>query len=116
MEATLNMSLEKATTTRNTNRLTDLALRAAAHPRMEAAILGAIRAELPGVIEGLLRDMFSGQQIKMYAPKRTSSQRADRDRRIKASLIAGHAIAEVARREGVSVRSVQRKAAALDRS
>lgn len=89
------------------NVLRDLATQAAAHPRIEAAVLGAIRAELPAVIEGLLRQMYAGEQVRLYVPKGAGRDaRSARDQRILAARGAEPAAA-VASREGVSVRRVQ---------
>lgn len=90
----------------------DLAERAAAHPRIEQAVLGAIRAELPGVIDSLLRDMYPGEQVCFYVPKRSPTEaaaaRAARDDRIRTAGQAGTATALIAEQEGVTVRHVQR--------
>lgn len=90
----------------------DLAERAASHPRIEQAVLGAIRAELPGVIDSLLRDMYPGEQVCFYVPKREPNQaaadRAARDDRIRAAGLSGVATALIAVQEGVTIRHVQR--------
>lgn len=88
-----------------------LAEQAASHPRIEQAVLGAIRQELPGVIEQLLSAMYPGETVRFYARKR-SGDRGERDRRIAAALVAGDPPALVAAREGLSLRQVQRIAAA----
>lgn len=101
------MSLTRATRPRQAL-LRDLATQAASHPRMEAAILGAIRGELPGVIEELLRDLYRGETVRLYVPKRGgAADREHRDRRIEAALAAHEAPAAVAAREGVSRRRVE---------
>ena len=105
------MSIDPTTVTRSRNTmLRQLAVQAATHPRIEAAVMGAIRAELPGVIEGLLRDSWGGDTLRMYVPKNGSRDDKDaRDQRIVAmasppSSATPHAIAA---REGISVRRVQ---------
>jgi hypothetical protein len=93
-----------------TTLLRELATQAASHPRIEAAVLGAIRAELPGVIEGLLRDAYGGDTVRIYVPRGASREdKVARDQRIRAlsaapSSLSPHAIAA---REGISVRRVQ---------
>lgn len=88
-----------------------LAQQAAAHPRIESAVMGAIRAELPGVIEGLLRDAYAGEQLRLYVPRRGSHQSArERAERIRALAAPPTSLqpALIAEREGVSLRTVQR--------
>jgi hypothetical protein len=89
----------------------DLAERAAAHPRIEQAVVGAIRAELPGVIESLLRDMYPGEQLRLYVPQRDQAaaarERSARDERIRAAGASGMSTAQIAHTEGVTVRLVQ---------
>lgn len=90
--------------------LRDLAVQAAAHPKIEAAVLGALRAELPGVIEGLLRDAYGGETLRMYVAKGASRDtKSERDRRIVAlgSPPSSMSTAEIAAREGISLRRVQ---------
>lgn len=87
--------------------LETLALRAAAHPRIEQAVLGALRAELPGVIQGLLSEMYPGETVRIYAPKAGGSDvRRERDLRILAAREQPAAL--VAEREHVSERHVRR--------
>lgn len=91
--------------------LRDLAHQAAAHPRIEQAVLGAIRAELPGVIEGLLREMYRGETVRLYVPSRGSFDASrERDRRIcvLAAPPNNLPLALIAAKEGVSLRTVQR--------
>jgi hypothetical protein len=98
--------------------LRNLAQQAAAHPRIEAAVMGAIRSELPAVIEQLLRTMYAGDEVRLYVRKGPSSdEMAERDRRIVA-LAGGPArlsVAQIAACERITARRVQqvlRKAAA----
>jgi Mor family transcriptional regulator len=60
----------------------DLATRAAGHPNIERAVNQALRSELPGVIEGILRDMYPGETLRLYVPKRSVSLRGERNRLI----------------------------------
>ena len=87
--------------------LEDLAARAASHPRIEQAVLGALRAELPSVIRGLLADMFPGETMRLYVPKGGGNDaRRERDMRILGAR--GQPAALVAEREGVTERHVRR--------
>lgn len=104
-----------------TTLLRQLAAQAASHPRIEAAVLGAIRAELPGVIEGLLRETYGGEQVRIYAPRsdvlKAEAARQERDRRIAALAAPPSSLkpAAIAQREGITahrVRQILRAAAA----
>lgn len=92
------------------NLLRQLAHQAAAHPRIEAAVIGAIRAELPGVIEGLLREAYGGDTVRIYVPSRGGHDaKLERDRRIAALAAAPSSlsVAAIAAKEGLTVRRVQ---------
>ena len=97
--------------------LRQLATQAASHPRIEAAVVGAIRDVLPSVIEGLLRETYGGDTVRIYAPRGLSQEdKIGRNRRIKAlaappSNLTPHAIAAM---EGIGVRRVQQILAAPD--
>lgn len=95
--------------------LRDLAQQAAAHPRIEQAVLGAIRAELPGVIEGLLREMYRGETVRLYVPKRTCDI-AERNQRIRAMAAppSSMSTAQIAARERLTQRQVQRVLAGIE--
>lgn len=104
------MSMQRAGAQRRTTLLRDLAQQAAAHPRIESAVLGAIRAELPGVIEDLLRQAYGGETVRIYVASGGSRAAKDeRDRRIcgLAAPPAKLSPAMIAEREGISVRRVQ---------
>ena len=88
--------------------LVEIATRAASHPNMERAVLGAVRATLPGVIESVMRELHPGDTLRLYVPKTSSVERQERDRRIGAALEAGEASAAICRRENVSLRHIQR--------
>lgn len=90
--------------------LRQLAEQAAAHPRIEAAVIGAIRAELPGVIEGLLREAYGGDTIRIYVASGLGrAAKRERDLRITALAAAPSSLSPgaIAAREGISVRRVQ---------
>lgn len=86
----------------------ELAQRTAMHPRMEAAVMGAVRATLPDVLEGVLRDMFAGENVRLWVPKVSRRVAHERDVRIAAALSAGEAQSVIAKRENVSTRHVER--------
>jgi hypothetical protein len=85
-----------------------VAARACSHPTMESAVMGAVRATLPGVIETVMRELYSGETLRLYVSKRPTEDRAQRDRRIGAALASGEAPESVAKRESVSKRHVFR--------
>lgn len=89
-------------------RITDLANRVASHPKMEKAVMGAIRASLPGVVESVLRDMFPGESVTLYVPRTGKEDRQDRDAQIVAALSAGEAHLSIAKRLRTSLRHVER--------
>lgn len=100
--------------------LRQLAAQAAAHPRIEAAVLGAIRDVLPSVIEGLLRESYGGETVRIYAPRsdvlRAEQERQARDLRIAALAAAPSKLspAAIAQIEGITphrVRQILRAAA-----
>ena len=115
------MSITPTGTTRTRHTLLrQLATQPASHPRIEAPVIGAIRDVLPGVIEGLLRETYGGETVRIYAPRsdviRADQERQARDLRIAAlaappSNLAPAAIAQL---EGITahrVRQILRQAA-----
>lgn len=117
------MSMQPASKAPQRNLIRDLANQAASHPRIEAAVLGAIRAELPGVIESLLREAYGGEQLRLYVPKRDAGQAAQardaRDRRIRALAAppGSLSVAAIAAQERITphrVRQILRAAGAAD--
>jgi len=63
--------------------LRDLSLRVASHPRIEKAVRTAIGAELPHVIEDILSEMYPGEEVKIYSPKKPTHTRRERDEAIR---------------------------------
>ena len=63
-------------------------LAAACAPRIaakvEAAVVQSVRAELPGTIEQVLSEMFPGETVRIYIPKKPVTARRDRDVAIRA--------------------------------
>jgi hypothetical protein len=105
--------------TKRTGLIREIAERTAVHPSMEAAVVGAVRAALPGVIESVIAQMFPdthGDTIRLsiYRRKKTREHRRARDERILAAISANEAVSTIAARESVSERHVFRvKAKAL---
>jgi len=94
---------------KNTRVLAIFAQRIASHVDMERAVLGAVQATLPGVIEDVLRGMhFGGDTVRLYVPKTGTDARQQRDRRIGAAIASGDAVDVITRRENVSRRHVFR--------
>ncbi len=104
------MSLHPVGPRSRQNLFRELAHQAAAHPRMEAAIMGAVRAELPGIIEELLRQTHGGRMVQLYVARSGSlAAKDERDRRIRALAAAPSSMtpAAIAAQEGLTVRRVQ---------
>lgn len=85
--------------------LRDLAVAAAGHPRIEQAVNNALRQELPGVIESILRDQYPGETVRIYVAKRSTTSRRDRDIAIRAKY-TGHNVKALATEFGISPRMV----------
>ncbi len=90
--------------------ITAIATRAAAHPEIEAAVMGALRVALPGVIEGILRDMYGGQTLRAYIPKGRRERALSRRQQIEADIDAGLPHGLIAEKHGLSERQVRRYA------
>jgi DNA-binding NarL/FixJ family response regulator len=95
------------TNRRNTGLIRTLAERAASHPRIEQAVIGAVRMTLPGILEELVRELAAGEQLRIYVPKIKQEHRDERQARIKAALQQGEARSSIAKRENVSERYVR---------
>lgn len=85
----------------------NLAMKAASHPKIESAVMGAIRDTLPGVIEGLLRDGFAGETIRLYVPKTGRDDKKVRDGLIRARFNGTNAV-ELAGQFGISAKQILR--------
>lgn len=85
--------------------LRDLSNRIARHPRIEQAVMGAIRTELPTVIEMILSEMHPGESVRIYAPKKPVALRRERDAAIRAEF-NGRNIPALAKKYGISSRMV----------
>lgn len=101
--------------------LRSLAERAALHPRMEAAVAGAVisavRNTLPGVIEALLAEQADHQfgTLRLYRRKLPDEMRQQRDQRARALLVGGMSADLVALEVGCSRAHAYRLQAALRR-
>lgn len=89
------------------NILVQIAQRAASHPSMEAAVIGAVRATLPIVLEAVMREIHPGDTLRLYVPKTSSADRQARDQRIGAALANGDAPEVIANREKITTRHVR---------
>lgn len=87
--------------------LRELSSRVASHPRIEHAVTQAIKAELPGVIELILSEMYPGENVQIYAPKKPVQLRRQRDEGIRMEY-NGHNAKALAAKYGISVTQVFR--------
>lgn len=89
--------------------LRQLAERAAMHPSIETAVLGAIRLTLPSVLEQLIAEEAERQGshiLRIYGRRMPSERRSERDAKIEALLQADRAPEHVALEVGCSRRHV----------
>lgn len=87
--------------------LRDLANRVSAHPRLDAAVMKAIRIELPIVIETILSEMYPGDTVRIYAPKKPVAMRRLRDEAIRAEYNGSNAKA-LSKKYGTSASQICR--------
>jgi len=87
--------------------LAEVARRAANHPTIEAAVVGAVRATLPLVIQLVLRELYPGETLRLYIPKIGADTRADRVTSVLEALDGGSSAQEVSKALGVPVRTVR---------
>lgn len=100
------------------NMLRSLAERAATHPRIEAAVMGAIRGVLPAVLEQLIAEEAERQGshvLRMYPRRAPSEMRETRDANVRAMLAGGVAPELVAVQVGCSRAHVYRVQAHMRR-
>jgi len=91
------------------NMLRSLAERAATHPRIEQAVMGAIRGVLPSVLEQLIAEesaRLGDHRLRVYPRRSPPEERAQRDARVRAMLATGTAPELVAVEVGCSRRHV----------
>ena len=89
-------------------RMAAIVERVAAHPAIEQAVISAIRAQLPAVIEAVTRDLYGGGRLRMYVAKSGGGRRQDRCDRIRQLLDMGYPPKAVAAQVGCSERTVFR--------
>lgn len=85
--------------------LRDLSSRVASHPRIEQAVTSAIRAELPGVIEMILSEMYPGEDVRIYVPKKPVQLRRERNAALRMEY-NGHNIKALVEKYGISARMI----------
>jgi Mor family transcriptional regulator len=51
--------------------------------KVESAVLASVKAELPGTIEAVLSEMYSGETVRFYVPAKPVTARRDRDTAIR---------------------------------
>ena len=86
-------------------------LAAACAPRIaakvEAAVVQSVRAELPGTIEQVLSEMFPGQTVRLYIPRKPVTAKRDRDTAIRA-LWTGRNLLELSKEFHLSRTAIYR--------
>lgn len=85
--------------------LRQLAERAAMHPSIESAVLGAIRLTLPAVLEQLIAEEAERQGshiLRLYGRRNPPEARVDRDAKVREMLLAGKAPEHAALEAGCS--------------
>jgi len=87
--------------------LTQLAERCATSPVLERAVTSAVRSTLPGIIQGVLRELFPGETVRLYIPKIGAESRTERHTSVLQALDAGRSAQEVAKALGVPARTVR---------
>ena len=78
-----------------------LANQISTHPRIESAVMSAIRTELPIVIELILSEMYPGESVRIYAPKKPVQMRRQRDDAIRLEY-NGHNVKALGKKYGIS--------------
>lgn len=75
--------------------------------RVEAAVVSTVRAELPTIIEAVLRETYPGETLRLYVSKKPGAMRRLRDDAIRAKYTGGNVVA-LAKEFGISARTVFR--------
>jgi len=88
--------------------LRGLATRVASHQRIVSAVIAAMQAELPHVIEELLGEMAndSGGTLRLYRRKRPAAVRRARDDQIRALLAQGVPLPSISAEVRCSIRHI----------
>ena len=74
---------------------------------MEAAVVSTVRAELPTIIEAVLRETYPGETLRLYVSKKPGAMRRLRDDAIRAKYTGGNVVA-LSKEFGISARTVFR--------
>ena len=75
--------------------------------RVEAAVVSTVRAELPTIIEAVLRETYPGETLRLYVSKKPGAMRRLRDDAIRAKYTGGNVVA-LSKEFGISARTVFR--------
>lgn len=73
--------------------------------RVEQAVVSTVRAELPTIIEAVLRETYPGETLRLYVSKKPGAMRRLRDDAIRAKYTGSNAAA-LAKEFGLSARMV----------
>lgn len=73
--------------------------------KVEQVVVDTVRAELPAIIEAVLREQYPGETLRLYVSKRPGAIRRLRDEAIRAKYTGRNAVA-LAKEFGVSPRWV----------
>lgn len=75
--------------------------------RVEQAVVSTVRAELPTIIEAVLRETYPGETLRLYVSKKPGAMRRLRDDAIRAEY-NGRNVAALAKKFEMSPRTVFR--------
>lgn len=75
--------------------------------RVETVVVETVRAELPAIIEAVLRERYPGETLRLYVSKRPGGMRRVRDEAIRARY-NGRNVKELSTEFGLSMRQVFR--------
>lgn len=73
--------------------------------RVETAVVETVRAELPAIIEAVLRERYPGETLRLYVSKRPGGMRRVRDEAIRTKY-NGRNVRELATEFGLSARMI----------
>lgn len=75
--------------------------------KVEAAVLATVREELPATLRHVLHEMYAGETLRLYVPKGSPGDRAQRDEAIRAQW-TGRNATELAAQFKLSVKQIHR--------
>ena len=90
----------------------ELSHRVASHPRIEQAVRTAISSELPFVIQDILSELYPGESVQIYAPKKPTHIRQERNAAIRMEFNGQNAKA-LSVKYRISISQIQRIVAIL---